>query len=197
MAYKPDFQRQVAEKPRSPKRACENRIVTGVTFVSARAGYDLVVAISFLPGREATKLKRRRSVHHLRPRRFFMRGPNRSQGATPKPAHNEARRIAVNIAKLPGAIEPPADVGNAIRRGGNFQVADTSLRQAVSLSSWLQSGHRKMRISVSPPGTGTIAVRCISVAQRQSGSSVEPATSRRSNFDMTPPIPVGKCMSSS
>ena len=28
--------------------------------------------------------------------------------------------------------------------------------------------------------------------QRQSGSSVEPATSRRSNFDMTPPIPVGK-----
>jgi hypothetical protein len=46
-----------------------------------------------------------------------------------------------------------------------------------------------MRISVSPPGTGTIAVRCISAVQRQSGRSVEPATSRRSNFDMTPPFP--------
>ena len=51
-----------------------------------------------------------------------------------------------------------------------------------------------MRISVSPPGTGTIAIRCISAVQRQSGSSVESASSRRSNFDMTPPIPVGKCM---
>src|SRR5215467_14621452 len=52
-----------------------------------------------------------------------------------------------------------------------------------------------MRISVSPSATGTIAIKLISAAQRQSGSSVEPATSRRSNFDMTPPIPIGKCMS--
>ena len=29
----------------------------------------------------------------------------------------------------------------------------------------------------------------ISAAQRQSGSSVEPGSSRRSNFDMTPPCP--------
>ena len=61
--------------------------------------------------------------------------------------------------------------------------------QAVSLSSWLQSGHRKMRISVSPPSTGTMATRFISAVQRQSGSSVEPATSSRSNFDMTSPVP--------
>jgi hypothetical protein len=61
--------------------------------------------------------------------------------------------------------------------------------QAVSLSSWLQLGHRKMRISVSPPGTGTMATRFISAVQRQSGSSVEPATSSRSNFDMMSPIP--------
>src|SRR5215469_5937587 len=72
-----------------------------------------------------------------------------------------------------------------------FQATDTSLRQAVSLSSWLQSGHLKMRISEMPPA-GTIEISCISAVQRQSGSSVEPATSRRSNFDMTPPIPVGK-----
>jgi hypothetical protein len=32
----------------------------------------------------------------------------------------------------------------------------------------------------------TIAIRFISAAQRQSGSSVEPASSMRSNFDMTP-----------
>jgi len=64
-----------------------------------------------------------------------------------------------------------------------------SSRQAVSLSSWLQSGHRKMRISVSPPSTGTMATRFISAVQRQSGSSVEPATSSRSNFDMTSPVP--------
>jgi len=51
-----------------------------------------------------------------------------------------------------------------------------------------------MRISVSPPATGTIAIRFISAAQLQSGSSVEPATSRRSNFDMKLPIPVGKCV---
>ena len=62
-------------------------------------------------------------------------------------------------------------------------------RQAVSLSSRLQSEHRKMRISVSPPATGTIAIRFISAVQGQSGSSVEPASSRRSNFDMTPPFP--------
>jgi len=49
-----------------------------------------------------------------------------------------------------------------------------------------------MRISVLPPVSGTIATRCISAVQRQSGNSVEPATSRRSNFDMTPPVPVGK-----
>src|SRR5215469_18054167 len=54
------------------------------------------------------------------------------------------------------------------------QAADTSLRQVVSLSSWLQSGHRKMRISVSPPSPGTIAIKFISAAQRQSGSSIEP-----------------------
>jgi hypothetical protein len=64
-----------------------------------------------------------------------------------------------------------------------------SSRQAVSLSSWLQSGHRKMRISVSPPVFGTTAIRFISAAQRQSGSSVEPTSSRRSNFDLTPPVP--------
>ena len=29
----------------------------------------------------------------------------------------EARRIAANIAKLPEAIEPPSDVGSAMRRG--------------------------------------------------------------------------------
>ena len=52
-----------------------------------------------------------------------------------------------------------------------------------------------MRISVSPPGTGTTAIKFISAVQRQSGSSVEPASSRRSNFGMTPPVPVGKCMS--
>jgi hypothetical protein len=43
-----------------------------------------------------------------------------------------------------------------------------------------------MRISVSPSPLGTIAIRFISAVQRQSGSSVEPASSRRSNFDMTP-----------
>jgi hypothetical protein len=46
-----------------------------------------------------------------------------------------------------------------------------------------------MRISVSPPITGTVATRFISAVQRQSGSSVEPATSSRSNFDMTSPVP--------
>ena len=70
-----------------------------------------------------------------------------------------------------------------------FHAADALSRQAVSLSSWSQSGHRKMRISVSPPGTGEMAIKCISAVQRQSGSSVEPASSRRSNFDMTPPSP--------
>jgi hypothetical protein len=50
-----------------------------------------------------------------------------------------------------------------------------------------------MRISVSPPATDTTAVRFISAVQRQSGSSVEPASSRRSNFDMTP-HPRRKCM---
>src|SRR5215467_2253397 len=44
-----------------------------------------------------------------------------------------------------------------------------------------------MRISASPPATGTIAVSFISAPQRQSGNSVEPASSKRSNFDMTPP----------
>ena len=68
-----------------------------------------------------------------------------------------------------------------------FQAADALSRQAVSLSSWLQSGHRKMRISVSPPDTGKMAIKSIAAVQRQSGSSVEPASSRRSNFDMTPP----------
>src|SRR5689334_15671992 len=43
-----------------------------------------------------------------------------------------------------------------------------------------------MRISVSPPSIGTVAIRFISAEQRQSGNSVEPASSRRSNFDMTP-----------
>src|SRR5262249_30455273 len=70
-----------------------------------------------------------------------------------------------------------------------FQVTDASLRQAVSLSSLRQCGHRKTRISVSTPAD-TIAIRFISAVQRQSGSSVEPATSRRSNFDMTPPVPL-------
>jgi hypothetical protein len=37
-----------------------------------------------------------------------------------------------------------------------------SRRQAVSLSSWLQCGHRKTRISVSPPGPGTTAIKFIS-----------------------------------
>jgi hypothetical protein len=49
-----------------------------------------------------------------------------------------------------------------------------------------------MRISVSLPDFGKMATKSISAVQRQSGSSVEPATSRRSNFDMTPPILVGK-----
>jgi hypothetical protein len=40
-----------------------------------------------------------------------------------------------------------------------FQAASSC--QAVSLSSWLQSGHRKMRISVSQPSTGTTATRFI------------------------------------
>ena len=90
---------------------------------------------------------------------------------------------------------PACAVGGTIRvmiqadRRSNFQVADTSLRQAVSLSSLRQCGHRKTRISVPTPA-GTIAIRFISAVQRQSGSSVEPATSRRSNFDMTPPIPL-------
>jgi hypothetical protein len=75
------------------------------------------------------------------------------------------------------------------------QAVATSLRQAVSLSSWPQCGQRKMRISMSPPGPGTIVIKFISAAQRQSGSSVEPASSRRSNFDITPPVPVEKCMS--
>src|SRR6516162_8632070 len=43
-----------------------------------------------------------------------------------------------------------------------------------------------MRIPVSPSATGTIAIRLISAAQRQSVNSVEPASSRRSNFDITP-----------
>ena len=60
-------------------------------------------------------------------------------------------------------------------------------RQAVSLSSCLHLGHLKTRISEMPPGTGTIAIGCISAVQRQSGNSVEPASSRRSNFDMIPP----------
>ena len=66
-----------------------------------------------------------------------------------------------------------------------FQTVDTVLRQIVTLSSWLQSGHRKMRISEPPPGIGTIEIRCISTLQRQSGNSVEPSASTRSNFDMT------------
>ena len=45
-----------------------------------------------------------------------------------------------------------------------------------------------MRISEMPPA-GTTEIRCISAVQRQSGSCVEPASSRRSNFDMTPPSP--------
>jgi hypothetical protein len=72
-----------------------------------------------------------------------------------------------------------------------FQAASSC--QAVSLSSWLQFGHRKMRISVSPAGTGKMEIKCISAVQRQSGSSVEPASSRRSNFDIM--TPVGNCMS--
>ena len=52
-----------------------------------------------------------------------------------------------------------------------------------------------MRISVSPPATGTIANRFISAAQRQSGNSVEPASSRRSNFDIDTPRPHRNCMS--
>jgi hypothetical protein len=55
---------------------------------------------------------------------------------------------------------------------------------------YLQSGHRKMRISEMPPAD-TIEIRCISAVQRQSGNSVEPASSRRASFDMTPPIPSG------
>jgi hypothetical protein len=66
-----------------------------------------------------------------------------------------------------------------------FQVVERSFRQIVSLSSWLQSGHRKMRISELPLAAGTIELRCISTLQRQSGDSVEPATSTRSNVDMT------------
>src|SRR5215469_13015353 len=72
-----------------------------------------------------------------------------------------------------------------------FQVTDASLRQAASLSSLRQCGHRKTRISVSTLAD-TIAIRFISAVQRQSGSSVEPATSRRSNFDMTPPNADGR-----
>ena len=68
-----------------------------------------------------------------------------------------------------------------------FQAADTSLRQIVNLSSWLQSRHRKIRTSDSPPCTGTTAIKCISVLQRQLGTSVEPGTSTRSSFDMIAP----------
>jgi len=53
-----------------------------------------------------------------------------------------------------------------------------------------------MRISVLPPVSGTIATRCISAVQRQSGNSVEPATSRRSHFNMPPPVPVGNLYTS-
>jgi hypothetical protein len=66
-----------------------------------------------------------------------------------------------------------------------FQAVDRLPSQIVSLSSWLQSGHRKIRISEPPPGIGTIEIRCISTLQRQSGNSVEPVASTRSNFDMT------------
>src|SRR6516165_12213411 len=66
-----------------------------------------------------------------------------------------------------------------------FQTVDALLCQIVSLSSWLQPGHRKMRISEPVPGIGTIEIKCISTLQRQSGSSVEPSASTRSNFDMT------------
>jgi hypothetical protein len=77
-------------------------------------------------------------------------------------------------------------VGRATNRdvsGG----CDTSLRQIVNLSSWPQSRHRKIRTSDSPPCTGTTAIKCISVPQRQLGTSVEPGTSTRSSFDMIAP----------
>jgi len=41
---------------------------------------------------------------------------------------DEARRIAVNIAKL-GAIEPPSDVGSAMRGAGSRRIFGTVVRQ--------------------------------------------------------------------
>src|ERR1700720_2802562 len=77
-----------------------------------------------------------------------------------------------------------------VGRATNCDVSggrDTSLRQIVNLSSWPQSRHRKIRTSDSPPCTGTTAIKCISVPQRQLGTSVEPGTSTRSSFDMIAP----------
>ena len=79
------------------------------------------------------------------------------------------------------------DMWGSARRKRIFQAADTSSRHIVSLSSWLQSGHRKTRTSEPPPGKGTTALSCISALQRQSGNSVEPDSRMRSNFDMTAP----------
>jgi len=93
-----------------------------------------------------------------------------------------ARRPSYSLKMRRGGLRISPSYSAKMEHGG-------SRRQAVSLSSWLQCLHRKMRISVSPPGPGTIAIKFILAVQRQSGSSVEPASSRRSNFDMTPPVP--------
>lgn len=85
-----------------------------------------------------------------------------------------------------GVLGPPTQSWSGSKRA-IFRAADMSPCQIVSLSSWLHSGHRKMRTSESPPELDVIAIRCISALQRQSGEAVESATTTRSNFDMIPP----------
>jgi hypothetical protein len=122
-----------------------------------------------------------------------MRAPNKYPRIIERATWGPVALVTEENAPMPSLTGRIARSGQLTIRSADpanakFQAAaDTSPRQAVSLSSCPHLGHLKMRISEMPPGTGTIAIGCISAVQRQSGNSVESASSRRSNFDMIPP----------